>query len=77
MVPLDLIAPTPAWLRLLRRTRFQRRHQNISRWMPSVVSTLLAISSIEVCVVLNVVKRSLWKIASAADTSRLHVSSCE
>src|SRR3546814_3885963 len=49
--------------------------QNIPRWMPSVVSTVLAISSIDLCVVLSTGMRSARNRASAAATSRLQVSS--
>ena len=49
--------------------------QNISRCRPSVDMTLLAISSMEVCVVLSVGMRSIWNMASAAATSCLQVSS--
>ncbi len=48
--------------------------QYISRCSPSVPSTLLEISSIEVWVVLSVGIRSIWNITSAAATSRLQVS---
>src|SRR3546814_2113471 len=44
--------------------------QNIPRWMPSVVSTVLAISSIDLCVVLSTGMRSARNRASAAATSR-------
>lgn len=49
--------------------------QNISRWIPNVVITLPAISSIEVWVVLSVGMRSARSMASAAATSRRQVSS--
>lgn len=51
-----------------------QRLQSISRCRPRVDITLLAISSIEVCVVLSVGSRSVRNMSSAAATSRLQVS---
>ena len=58
--------------------RFSRHSgpQNISRWIPSVDSTLLAISSIEVWVVLSIGMRSALEHAPPPRaTSLLQVSS--